>query len=112
METFLGKMLGDMANLVGQKWYAGMGFSGLVILVWVLLKGTPHDDFLVGAIGAAMMGFGFGEAEMRTFRQLVDPHLRFKITGPARKVSVAGVLLYLLGIASAAAAMLRAVGWI
>lgn len=106
METFIGKVLGDLASLVSKSWFAGMGLVGLVIIMWALLFGTAHDDLMVGAIGAAMMGFGFGEAETRTFRETHGPGI--KITMPARKFSLPGAALYLLGIAGAITALVRA----
>ena len=112
METLFGKVVEDLARLAAQKWYVGMGFAGLFVVVWVLLKGTPHDDVLVAAVGTAMMGFGFAEAETRTFRTTLIPHMRAKITGPARRITVAGVALYALGSAGALTAVLRAAGLI
>ncbi|OOY31603.1 hypothetical protein [Thioclava sp. F36-6] len=106
METLFGKVAGDLAALVSEKWYAGMGLIGLLIFMWVLVIGTPHDDVLIGLIAGVMIGFGFGEAETRTFRQIVGSD--FKITGPARKITVVSVLLYISGTACLIAAIWRA----
>lgn len=69
METVVGKVLGDLAHLVQEKWYSGMGLIGLVIVMWTALIGTPHDDILIGSFGAIMMLLGFGEAETRKTRE-------------------------------------------
>lgn len=95
METIVGKVLGDLAALVSTKWYAGMGLVGLIVVMWVMLAGTPQDDVLVGAIGFAMMGFGFGEAESRTFREIIGA--TYKITEPRRSFGLPAVALYLIG---------------
>lgn len=108
METLLGKALNDMASLVADKWYAGTGLVGLIIFMWVLLKGTPHDDILVGAIAIIMFGFGFAEVESRTFRQSIDRYRRFTITAPARKFTFSSIILYLMGFAGIAVAAIRA----
>lgn len=98
METLIGKGLNDLANLVSEKWYAGMGLVGLIILMWVVLKGTPHDDILIGAIAMTMIGIGFAEAETRTFREHIGPNLRYKITQPTRMLTGPGFCLYCLGV--------------
>jgi len=87
-----------------------MGAVGLFILTWTMLVGTPHDDLLIASIGVAMMGFGFAEAETRTFQKKIGPG--FTITSPARRITLAGILLYLVGMAGALAAVLRATGLI
>lgn len=108
METLIGKALSDLTTLVADKWYAGVGSVGLVVCPYVMLKGTPHDDILIGSIGTAMAGFGFAEAETRTNRQFVDPHLRFKIDAPARRMTVAGVALYAIGVGGVIMALRQA----
>ncbi len=108
METLAGKALNDLANLASEKWYAGLGAVGLITLLWTLLKGTPHDDLMVGGIALSMIGLGFGEAETRTFRETIDRYQRFKITSPARKWTLIGICLYLIGLAGIAIAASRA----
>lgn len=108
METLAGKALNDLANLVAEKWYSGMGLVGLIIVMWTLLAGTPHDDILVGAIGAAMFAFGFAEAETRTYREHVGPYMRWKITEPVRRLTGPGIILYTTGVIAAIAAIGRA----
>lgn len=105
METIVGKILGDLAALVSTKWYAGMGLVGLIVVMWVMLVGTPQDDLLIGAIGCAMMGFGFAEAETRTFREIIGP--TYKITEPRRAYSGPSIALYALGALGLIAAVLR-----
>lgn len=107
METLAGKALNDLANLVSEKWYSGMGLVGLIVLMWTMLAGTPHDDILIGAIGAAMMGLGFAEAETRTFREIIDPHMRWKVTQPTRKLTGPAIALYALGIVATLTAIGR-----
>lgn len=107
METVIGKAAGDLASVAMRKWFVAMGLAGMIVLVWVLTKGTPHDDVLVGAIGVAMMGFGFGEAECRTFREAVGPS--FKITTPVWRLTVAGAIMHMLGLAGLITAILRAI---
>jgi len=109
METIAGKALNDVANLVSEKWYSGMGLIGLIIVMWTLLAGTPQDDILVGAIGVAMLGFGFAEAETRTFQIHVDQHMKWKLTQPTRKLTGPGLCLYLLGAIAALIAIGRAI---
>ena len=106
METLVGKALNDLAALVSEKWYAGMGLVGLIIFMWVLLKGSAQDDILVASIGLTMMGFGFAEAESCTFRQFINMH--YKVTAPARKYNFITFLLYTLGTISAGTALARA----
>lgn len=107
METLLGKALGDLASIFSQRWYAGMGFGGLIIVVLVLLVGTPHDDLLVGAIGVAMFGFGCAEAETRSFQKRVLPGMIG--TRPVRSLNAVGIALYLLGTGGLGVALGR--GW-
>ncbi|MBY6138546.1 hypothetical protein KUV26_03780 [Leisingera daeponensis] len=109
METLAGKALNDLANLAADKWYAGLGAIGLIALLWVMLKGTPHDDLLIGYISLTMIGLGFGEAETRTFREHIDPLGRYKLTGPARRWTFIGISLYLAGASGAGLATLRAI---
>ena len=97
METILGKGLNDLANLVSEKWYAGMGLIGLMILLGLLLFGTPYDPLIVGSIAVAMMGIGFGEGECRTFQKTVDEFGRWEITRPVRRMNGPGLILYLVG---------------
>lgn len=106
METVIGKVLNDVAGLAQQKWYMLMGLFGLIVFFWVLVMGTPHDDVLVGAIGVAMMGLGFGEAESRTFRQRVGQ--RYTITSPVRQFTLPVLILYLVGLVGLGAAVWRA----
>jgi hypothetical protein len=101
METLAGKALNDIANLVSEKWYSGMGLIGLIVVMWVMLAGTPHDDILIGAIGTTMIGFGFGEAEIRTFQKQIDPSGRWEITTPIRRMTKPGICLYALGVTAA-----------
>ncbi len=106
METVIGKVLNDVAGLAQQKWYMLMGLFGLIVFFWVLVMGTPHDDVLVGAIAIAMMGFGFGEAESRTFRKSIAPDV--VLTTPVRQFTWPGLFLYLMGAAGFGFAIWRA----
>ncbi|WP_323783109.1 hypothetical protein [Leisingera sp.] len=108
METLAGKALNDLTNLVSEKWYVGLGTVGLITLLWVMLKGTPHDDLLIAYTAVAMIGLGFGEAETRTFQEHVDPYGRYKLTGPARRWTFIGICLYLAGLGGLGLAALRA----
>ena len=95
METLAGKALSDLALLVSEKWYAAMGLVGLIILMWVLVKGTPNDAILVGTIAVAMIGIGFGEGESRTFRQAFVPG--YQITEKVRRMNGVSIALYCVG---------------
>lgn len=107
METLLGKALADIANIVSTRWYAGAGAAGLIIVVWTLLKGSAHDDILVGCIGAAMMFFGAGESQSRTFQQSVG--IGFKVTRPVRRFGALALLLYTAAALCAVGAVAKAI---
>ncbi|MGR3464261.1 hypothetical protein [Limimaricola sp.] len=107
METILGKGLNDLANLVSEKWYAGMGLTGLMILLGLLLFDTPHDTIIVGAIAVSLIGIGFGEGECRTFQKIVDGDYIY--TRPVRRMNGPGFTLYLLGTIGLIVAVAR--GW-
>ena len=109
METVFGKVLSDLTRLATKKWYSAMGMTGLLVIMWVMLFGTPHDDVLIGLIGAAMMCIGFGEAETRTFRHSISVDGQVKLTTPVRQATFVGVLLYLLGLTAIGAAIWRVV---
>jgi len=107
MESIVGKVLGDLATLVTEKWFAAMGLIGLVTLMWVMLAGTPQDDILVGAIAVFMIGVGFGEAECRTFQEMITP--TYKITKPVRRMNTPGRVLYFIALIGAMVAAIRAI---
>ncbi len=111
METLFGKALGDLANLVKEKWYAGMGFIGLLLFAYVLMFGVAQDDILVGAISLAMMGFGFGEAELRSFQKAIHNHMGHLIetTKPLRRFNAPATCLFTVGGLAAATAIGRAI---
>lgn len=96
METFLGKVLGDLAQLTQAKWYMLMGLLGVLIVPWTLLIGTPHDDILVGALGAMFMFYGFAESEIRTFQKRYGLGVEF--TRPVRRLTVPAVFLIMFGL--------------
>jgi len=94
-----------LAAVVAEKWYAALGAAGLIVGVWTMLIGCPHDDLLIGSIAAAMVGIGFGEAETNTFRQRI---YRFGVVEvPCRKLTPAGAILYCAGCAGLVFAVLR-----
>lgn len=111
METLFGKALGDVANLVKEKWYSAMGLFGLVLLGYTLMFGVPNDDFLVAAFAAALMGIGFGEAETRTFIQWpeVGNGMHYTLTKPIRRLNGPGICLYIVGATAACTAIARAI---
>ncbi|WOF74165.1 hypothetical protein QMT40_001812 [Parvibaculaceae bacterium PLY_AMNH_Bact1] len=110
METLFGKALGDLASLLKESWFTGMGFVGLFLVAYVLLFGAAQDDFLVAAIAAAMMGIGFGEAETRSLRQELNRHdgVRFVATTKVRHLNNRSIALFAFGAVAACSAAGRA----
>ena len=73
METSIGQTRASLAVLFEKGLFAAMGVAGLLLLVGLLLFGTPYDGSLVGAIAAAFIGIGFGEAECRKWEVYIHP---------------------------------------
>ena len=107
MTTPVANSIDGLANAVAEKWYAALGAAGLITALWVMIRGTPHDDLLIAFVAAAMIGIGFGETETRTWRQRVYQHGVVEI--PCRKLTLAGAALYLLACVSTLFGIGRAV---
>ncbi|MGR3813426.1 MAG: hypothetical protein ACU0AU_04990 [Cognatishimia activa] len=92
MEQFLGKGVEGLANVVANKWYAAMGFIGLLLFAASLVFEMPTEQTIVTCVALIMFGYGFGQAECRTFKQHIGHG--FKLTGPAWRLTVSGFLLF------------------
>lgn len=101
METPSSKGLDGLANVVANKWFAVMGFVGMMLFVATLVVDLPFDRYAAGCIGLIMMGYGFGQTECRTFRTQIGHG--YKITGPAWRMTVSGFLLFTIAIGASIA---------
>lgn len=99
MEPSLGGGASAIADLAARKWYAVMGIVGLVLFAVSWVVQIPTDPVIPRCIALMMMGWGFGQAECRTYSQHISG--QFKITTPAWKWSVSGVLLFAISIGAA-----------
>lgn len=99
MDTLLGKGLESLANIVINKWFAAMGLVGLLLFAASLLFTLPTDPIVVGCIGLIMMGYGFGQAECRTFVQGIRG--QYKTIEPHWQLTVSGALLFAIAIGAA-----------
>ena len=99
MDSPLSKGVDGLANIVVQKWFAGMGLVGLLLFVTALVIETPTDPVIVRCVGLMMMGWGFGQTECRTFQEIID--VPYKVIRPAWKWSVTGVLMFAIAIGAA-----------
>lgn len=108
METLLAKGLSGLDALFSKGWFAAMGIIGLILLLGLLLFGTPFDPGLVGSIAVAMIGIGFGEAECRGKRERIVPTLygTYKVTSPRWRLTAMGAVLHLFGWSGLAYALL------
>ena len=99
MESLFAKSLPGLEGFMQKGWFAAMGIIGLLLLFGLLIFGTPFDGGLAGAIAAAFIGIGFGEAECRTFRTEFRGYYgqMFKCTIPAWRLTVTGFVLHLIG---------------
>ena len=99
MEALFAKAIPGLETLVSKGWFAAMGIIGLVLLLGLLLFGTPYDPALVGSIAAALIGLGFGEAECRTHIQSVRRKLSkiYTVTRPHWRLTLFGAVLHVIG---------------
>jgi len=104
----MGTGVGAVAALAAQKWYGVMGLFGLVIFWITWFVATPYDPVVPRCLALMMMGWGFGQAECRTYRQGISGG--FKITEPAWKWSVSGFLLFATSIGAAIWLVLHLIG--
>lgn len=99
MESLIAKALPGADGFIQKGWFAAMGFFGLLLLVALLLFGTPYDPALVASVAVALLGIGFGEAECRARwhrRQTINGVV---VTTPCIvwRATTIGVILHIIG---------------
>lgn len=99
MESPLSGAANGLAAAAVQKWFAAMGLVGLIVFATSLLIEVPGDVITVRCIALIMMGWGFGQAECRTFQQRFSG--AYKITAPAWRLTVSGAILFAIAIGAA-----------
>lgn len=99
METLIAKALPGLGAIFSKGWFAAMGVTGLILLLGLLLFGTPYDPRLVASIAAMLIGLGFGEAECRTHIQSIRPHSSgtYTVTRPHWRLTLFGAILHVIG---------------
>jgi len=99
METLIAKALPGLGAIFSKGWFAAMGVTGLILLLGLLLFGTPFDPGLVASIAAMMIGLGFGEAECRTHLQSLQSHISgtYTVTAPYWRLTLFGAILHVIG---------------
>ena len=99
MEYPVGKGLDGLAKIVVSSWFSAMGLVGLILFFTALVIDLPTDRTTVICIALIMFGYGFGQSECRTFRESIGHG--YKITGPAWKWTISGILLFAIAIGAA-----------
>ena len=75
MKTLIGSARSGLTVFFERGVYAAIGMVGLLLLIGLLLIGSPYDHGLVGAIAAALIGIGFGKSECRKWEVTHHSHL-------------------------------------
>jgi len=92
METPLSNGLNGLAGLVEKKWIAAMGMIGMLLFVTTLVIVLPGDTYRTQCIALIMFGWGFGQTEARTFREIVGGN--YKITAPLWRLTPTSTALF------------------
>ncbi len=96
METPLGNAASGIAGALNEKWFTVMGLVGLLLYATTLVMEIPADVTMTRCIALMMFGWGFGQAECRTFRKHVGHG--FVLTKPAWRLTVTGAIMFVVSI--------------
>jgi len=94
METPLSGGISGVAEIAARKWFAAMGLVGLLLFATTFIIQIPADIVVTRCVALIMLGWGFGQAECRTFRKDLSTLKPYIVTNPHWRLTVSGALLF------------------